>query len=200
MQNQRADPQQLAILADQSGTAPERVRRRGVEGVVERVFPIAGEVLPADQGRLDRLLPPAAGGQDAVIAGPQPIRIADLQRRQIELAQRLHQREPGLLVDRQRVAGNGAAIVGVDPDRLRLGHQIADGDDQAGLLDHHAAALALHAQRGGGEGVLGDRAAQRHHGAQHPIQVERIVGWVRLQGGWNFRLGLGHAAALVLRW
>ena len=54
---------QLAVRPDQPGAAPERMRGRGEDRLVEMIFPIAGEFLLGDDARAHRLLaaaPPPA--------------------------------------------------------------------------------------------------------------------------------------------
>ena len=155
LEDQRADPHQLAVAADQPAAAPERVRRGGEDRVVQHVFPIAGEFLAADHACLHRMMAAAAGGEHHLVAHLQAVGITHLERRQVEPAQRLHQAEAALLVVGQRMARHRAAIGGGDPDRLRLGDQVADGGDQAALADHDAAARPLGAERARGEGVGG---------------------------------------------
>ena len=47
-----------------------------------------------------------------------------------------------------------------------LGDEIADGEHESALADHHAAAFAQRAEARGGEGVVRDVRAQRNDGAQ----------------------------------
>ena len=44
------------------------MRGRGVEGFVQQILPVAGELLAAAHFRLAGAFAPAAGGQDAAIA------------------------------------------------------------------------------------------------------------------------------------
>ena len=110
------------------------------------------------------------------------LRRAERQRRQIELGQRLHQAEAGLLVDAERVARRDAAVAEMQPDGFGLGDQIADGQHQA-VVDQHAVAGALGAKRVGGEGVGRDDRMQADHRAKRALEVVAVV------------LGRGCAAA-----
>src|SRR5262249_35852887 len=56
---QRADAEQLARPPDHRRAAPEWMRRRREERLVEDVFPIAGEFLLGGNARHDRMLAPA---------------------------------------------------------------------------------------------------------------------------------------------
>ena len=109
-------------------------------------------------------------------------------------AERLDQAEAGLEVVGEGVAGDGAAVMGGEPDRLGLGHQVADGGDQAVGTDDHAAAGALRAEGLGGEGVGRDHGLHGDHRAQRPLQVEGVVGGARLEIGGNFPLAGWHAS------
>ena len=80
------------------------MRRRGEDRIVQHILPVAGELLPSDHAGFDRVMPAATGGEDHLVADLQPVRIAHLQRRQVELPQRLDQAEAALLVIRQRMA------------------------------------------------------------------------------------------------
>ena len=110
----------------------------------------------------ERCRPPAPPTTTRSPSGDQR-RIAERQRRQVEPRERLHQAEAGRLVVAEHVAGHDAAVVEVQPDRLGLGDQIADGEHQAVLADQHAVAGALGAERLGGEGIGRDDRAQPHH-------------------------------------
>ncbi len=59
------------------------------------------------------MAPPAGGGEHRLVADPQRIRIAHLEHRQVEPAERLHQPEPALLIVGERMAEDGppAAVV-----------------------------------------------------------------------------------------
>ncbi len=133
------------------------MRWRRENRVVEQILPIAGEFLPGDDIRLDR--PPGSVGKHDGIADLGTRCIAEVQRGQIELAQRLHQAESGFLVVGQRMRRNHAPITGRQPDFLGLGDQIADGEHQPVFADDHAAAFAQAAERPGGEGVFGDQTS-----------------------------------------
>ena len=96
----------------------------------------------------------------------------EIQRRQIEPAERLHQAEAGLLVIGERMGGNDAPVVARQPDLLGFGDQIADGQHQPVLADDHAAALPLGAQRRRREGVLGNRGMNLHDGLEGMIEFQ----------------------------
>ena len=58
---QRADADEPAIAGEETGAAPERMRGGGENGLVEEIFPIAGEFVLGDDPRFDELAPTAGG-------------------------------------------------------------------------------------------------------------------------------------------
>src|SRR5579872_5317099 len=64
LDEQRADAEQFAVASNQASAAPKRMRRSGENRLIEQIFPIAGELLFADNMRLDRLSPAAACDDD----------------------------------------------------------------------------------------------------------------------------------------
>src|SRR6516164_8576618 len=167
---QRADAQKLARASDHRSTAPERMRRRGEDRLVEHVFPIAGEFLLGGDARHHRMLASARAGDHDGIAHFGRLRLADRQRGQLDARQRLDQPEAGLLVVGQDVTGNRAAVREVQPDRFRLGDEVSDGEHHA-LADQDAVAGALGAQRLGGERVGGNDGTQPHQRGQGSLEV-----------------------------
>ena len=135
------------------------MRRIGEDRLVEHVFPIAGEFLPRGDAAGDRTRAPAGAADHHALADLGRLRCAERQCRQVDLAERLHQAEAGLLVGAERVALDHAAVAQMQPDLLGLGDQIADGQHQP-VVDQHAVAGALAAQGVGGEGVGRDDGVQ----------------------------------------
>ena len=172
------------------------MRRRGEQRVLKQVLPVAGELLSADDARLERAMPAAGGGEQGFGAGLDRPRVTELDRRQGKPAERLHQPKAGFLVHGQGVAGHDAAVRGAEPDRLRLGDQVGHGEHQA-AVDHHAAAGALGAERTGREGVERDARAQADDAAQRRVQIERVVVGVRLQVGRNVPVHFRHRALML---
>ena len=120
-------------------------------------------------------------------------------RRQIDLAERLHQAEAGLLVEAERMAFHHVAVAEMQPDGLRFGDQIADGQHQA-VVDQHAVAGALDAERLGGEAVGRDDRMQADHRGQRALEVVRVVLRARLRRRRHLPFGQrGHAGLLSLR-
>src|SRR5579872_203909 len=181
LDEQRADAEQFAVASNQASAAPKRMRRSGENRLIEQIFPIAGELLFADNMRLDRLSPAAACDDDG-IAGLHVAHPAKLQGRQVETAQRLDQAKAALLIVSQRVRRNDAAVIAGQPNALRFGDQIADGEDKAAVLDHDAIAGALRAENVGGKSVFRYGGLKRNDGFQSAIEVE-----VQIFGLWLHR-------------
>src|SRR6185436_19806985 len=160
---------------DQRRSAPLRVRRRGEHRFVEHVLPVAGELALGEYARLERARPPAVAGDDDVAADLHRRHAAAHERRDAELAERLHQAEAGGLVVGEREAADHRALVGGHPDRARLGDQVADGEDEAVLADDDAVADALGAEQRRGERVVGHDRAQVHHRVERAIELEAPV-------------------------
>ena len=76
---------------------------------------------------------PALAGDDHGIADPARGGAAELQRRRAEPAERLDEAEPGRLIVADHVGGRRGAGERGHPERLRLGDQIADRQDQPAL-------------------------------------------------------------------
>src|SRR5512133_530093 len=79
------------------------------------------------------------------------------------------------------MAGNDLAGIGGKPDLLGFGNQIAYGEHQAVLADHHAIAYALGAEYPAGERILGYFGAQQHHRIQRLPEIEVQFFGARLQ-------------------
>ena len=155
---------------DQRGAAPIGMRRIGEDRLVEHVFPIAGEFLLGGDAAGERAGAPAGAADHHALADLGGARGADRQRRQVDRAERLHQAEAGLLVEAERVAFHHAAVAEMQPDGLGFGDQIADGQHQA-VVDQHAVAGALDAERLGGEGVGRDDRMQADHRGQRALEI-----------------------------
>ena len=170
-----ADPDQPAIGADQSGTAPKRVSGRGKDRAIEHVLPIAGKFLASDNPRGDRMAPPAFGGHDGAIARADAHPDPEIDRWGVQPSQRLDQTETGFLVVGEHMTRNSAALGGCKPDRLRFRNQIANRQNEAISADQNAAAGAFGAERRRGEGVFRDRRLQSEHRRQRAVHVKREV-------------------------
>ena len=103
------------IIAD---AAPEGMRRRGEDRLVEDVFPVAGEFLLAHDDRRDRPRPAAGAADDDARPDLERARAAERKGRHVDPRQRLDETEAGGLVIAERVARNGPAVAQPEPDRF----------------------------------------------------------------------------------
>ena len=99
------------------------------------------------------------------------------------------------------MARHRGAVMGVEPDRLRLGGEVADGEDEARLADDDTVARPLGAQNVGGECVRRNFRPQGHHRMEHPVEV--VVDLVRIgpvgfgEGPVGFRVVVAHRGSLI---
>src|SRR6185436_6126962 len=133
-----ADAQKAAVLPDQRGTTPLRVRGRSEQGFVEHVLPVAGKFPLRDDFRLERMGASAVADDDYIGVRFYAGRRRRLQRTHAESAKRLHQSEAAALVVGQRMPLYDGAAIGAEPDRLGFGDQVADRHDQPVLADYDA--------------------------------------------------------------
>ena len=196
LQLQRADAEQVALRSDQGGAAPVRMRRRSEDRLVEHVFPIAGEFLLGDDARGHRAGAATGAADHHPLADRHCGRAADLERRHVELGERLNEAEPGFLVVAERVARHRAAVAQGEPNRFRLGDQITDGEDKAIIATEHAMAGALGAQRLRGESVRRNDRVQPDHCGERAIEVIAVIPRFRLGGGRNLPVAHGRHLAI----
>ena len=134
---QRADAEQVAVRPDQRGAAPVGMRRRGEDRLVEHVFPIAGEFLPGRRcaPRPNDARPPAppTTTRSPTAARARTARATAPADRAAPAPAPGRTRSPG----RSRAHGPAPTrpSLKVQPDRLGLGDQIADGQHDAVLAD-----------------------------------------------------------------
>ena len=181
------------LAGDQPGAAPVRMRRIGEDRLIEQIFPIAGEFLLRHDLARDRARAAAgAADHDAV---------ADLGGGGGAERQRLDDRggrapAPGQSrfgIEAERMALHHAAVAEMQPDGFRFGDEIADGQHQA-VIDQHAIAGALGAERFGAEGVGRDDRVQPDHRAQRAIEIETVIARAGLECRRHFPFGQrGHA-------
>ena len=92
-----------------------------------------------------------------------------------------------------------AAVAEMQPDGLGLGDEIADGQHQP-VVDQHAVAGALGAERFRAEGIGGDDRMQPDHRGQRAVEVETVIARARLVRGRHFPFGQrGHGGLLANR-
>jgi hypothetical protein len=140
-----------------------RVGRSGEYRIFEQVFPGAGKFAAR------QYMCGLRGGEIAsahhihLAAWMQLGRGSDRNRRNVQLLQRQHQAESGYLIVGQRVRGHFPTLGGGQPHVGRLGHQIADRQNQSAGFDDHTVAGAMTSENTGGKCVFGDDRAQLDH-------------------------------------
>ncbi len=92
----------------------------GEDRLVERVFPVAGELLLERDAPGQRARAPADAADHHAIADLRCARGAERQRFEVETSEHLHEAEAGLLVDAKRMAFDHAAVAEMQPDWFRL--------------------------------------------------------------------------------
>ncbi len=102
----------------------------------------------------------ALGGHDGAVPGAHAHADAEIDRLEVQASQRLDETKAGLLIIGEDMAWDGAAAHRGQPNRLGLGDQVADRQDQTVPADQYTAAGALGAERPGAEGVLRHRCPQ----------------------------------------
>ena len=188
-------PISLPSGADQRRAAPERMRGRGEDRLVEMIFPVAGEFLLGDDAGPHRLLrPPPPPAHDHGFADLGRSSASELERRQSSSPIACTSAKP--VSRRSRSDGPARrARCRRQPDVLRLGDEIADRQHQAVVGNDDAAAGPLRAEYGGGEGVFGDLGLQRNDGPQSLLEIEFKFARARLLGDRHFPSRLvGHGS------
>src|SRR3569832_2238960 len=149
------------------------MRRGDEDRLIEQILPVAGELLLGDDRRAHRI----AGAVDKGHGIAQACRTGFAQRqgRQIELPQRLDKTKATLLVVSERVAGDDATILRCEPHLLSLGDEVPDGEDEALLGDHHAAAFAPRAKAGGSKGIVRDVGTDGDDRFHSGIDVHEVI-------------------------
>src|SRR5262249_47548891 len=108
--------------------------------------------------------------------------------------------ETGNGIETERMAFHDPAVPEMQPHRLRLGDQVADGEHEP-VVDHDSITRALGSQRFRGEGVVWNDGVQADDRRQHAIEIERVFASPGLKGGRHFPLGQGrrgHCGSPVL--
>ena len=99
----------------------------------------------------------------------------------VEPPERQDEAEAGREVVRERVAFHDRSVVPREPDRRRLGDQVADGEDEPVLADHDAVARAIGAEDRSGERIVGNLGAERDDAVERRLEVEGDLALGRLQ-------------------
>ena len=99
LQDEGADAEELAVLADEGGPAPEGVGGGGEDRVFQEVFPVAGELLAAGDLGGDGVAAAPGGGEDNGLAETGGGAVAQVRSPgRSTLAERLDEAETGFLV------------------------------------------------------------------------------------------------------
>ncbi len=159
-----------------------RMRRRGEDRLVEHVLPVAGKLLLRDDARGERMAAPAGAGHHHAASRLRRARAPKRQRRQIERAERTHEPEARGLVVGDRVTRHDAVVGETDPDLVRLGDEIADGQHHV-VADDDAVPATLRAEHLRCEGVVRHFRAQPYDRGQRALEVEVVFAGLRLPGG-----------------
>ena len=181
LHEQRADAREPPARVDERSATPLRMQRRGEQGLVEHVLPVARELALVEHLRPECVGAPAAAQHDRGVADLERLRRAPRQRRELEGPERLHHAEARREVVSERMPRHDAAVQRRDPDRFGLGDEIADRQDQPVAADGDAAAHALGTEDRRREGILGNLRAHGHDRLERRVEVEPDILRIRLQ-------------------
>ncbi len=173
------------------------MRWRGEQRIVEEIFPVAGVLAARDDLRSEAVLDAAMRDDDDIVVDRGCGRSAALEVRDLEPAQRQDQAKARDLIIGERMPRHDRAVVGRQPHTLRLGYQVADGQNQPVRRDHRAVADALGAEMRGRKGLLGDLGVHQNDGAQCRVEIEPQLVALRPQTrGKRPVRGVGHGLAV----
>src|SRR5882757_703122 len=141
--DQRADADELALAVDQCGPAPGRMRRRGVDRLVEQIFPVADELALADHERGHHHVGAATSCDHHDVFLFDVGDLAERERLDLEWLDRAKQAKTSLVIIADYAGRDGAPVVGDDLGRIGLDHQVADRQDEPVGIDQNASALAI---------------------------------------------------------
>ena len=173
-------PSNSPATADHRGAAPERMRGRGKNCLVEDVFPIAGEFLLGHDPRRDRM-PASARRRRPPRSHPTShssiCRSATRATRSVRAPEPFRSRSPGRRRAHDRYC---TAIAEMQPDRLSLGDEVAYGEHDA-VSDQDTVSRPLGPQRFGGEGICGNNRPESYRCRQRLVEIEGIILRLRLR-------------------
>ena len=161
LQQQRADADEAALLVEQRGAAPLRMRRCREERGVEQIFPESGELPLGENGGLERMRASAVADDVDVVVLRHRRRGTAFDHRHIEPAERQDEAEARGEIVGERVALHDRAVASREPDRRGLGDEVADREDEAVVANHDAVARAIGAEYRRGERVVRNFGAKR---------------------------------------
>ena len=190
-----ADPPQRPVAPDDRRPAPVRVGGRGEDRLLQEILPVAREFPLEDDLRRHRLRDAPVSGEHHVVSLGERVGGPEGEAGHRKALERLHQGEPRLLIVGDDVGRDGDIRIVDDPHRLGLGDEIADGEDEPGVVDRDSVSRPLGPENGGGHRILGDVRPERHHRAQHPVKVERHL----FRGGGAGAIGFQLHRAILCR-
>jgi len=134
---------ELALAVDQCGPAPGRMRRRGVDRLVEQIFqlPTNSRLLTTSAGTT-LLAPPPLATTTTSFSLTSAI-LPNVERFDLEWLDRAQQTKARLVIIADDTGREGAPVVGGDLGRIGLDHQIADRQDEPVGIDQDAGAFAI---------------------------------------------------------
>ena len=172
---QGADADQAAGAVHQPGAAELREGRTGVDRRIQQIFPAAGELAAAADGRRRHPAGAVMAQDQRLVADLQAGGVAQRQRPGIQRHQGPHQAEAGVEVVGQDFRRQPATAMIDDIYRGRFQDQIADGQDQTVLADHHAVAGPALAEDLGRHRIAGHGRFQPHGGAAQVLDRDATL-------------------------
>ena len=185
LHQQRSYADQAPVVAHQRRAAPLGMSRRGEQGFVEHILPVARELPLVDDPRLERVRVAAVANDDYVVFGLDQSGRSLHERLDAETAERLHQAEAAGEVVCQRIALHHGAVVGGKPDGFGFGDQIADGKDEAVVANDDAVSGPLGTQDRRSECIFRNIGAKRNNRIERGGEVEVDLPRARLQLAWK---------------
>ena len=174
LEDQRADADQPAGPVDQRRAAPLRVRGRGEDRIVEQIFPAPRKRAPGGDLRPRHAAAPAVAHDDDRILLLEVGRVSERDRMHLERHDGAQQAETALVVVADHVGRDGVAVAGDDLGGFRLDHEVADGQDQAIVVDDDAGPVAAAPEVRDRAAVRIDRRLDVHDRRQEVVERGRL--------------------------
>ncbi len=119
------------------------MRRRGVDRLVEQIFPVADELALADHECRNHIAGAAAARDHHDVFLFDVGDLAERERLDLEWLDRAQQAKARLMIIADDTGREGASVIGDDLGRIGLDHQIADRQDEPVGIDQDASAFAI---------------------------------------------------------
>ena len=116
------------------------MRRRGEQRLVEHILPIARELALGDDPGIEHVAEATMAHRDDSRPGRDCAGRTARQRRQSQLPQRQDEAEARGVVESEGMSRYDGAVDSGEPDRFRLGDEVADCEKQAVLADEDGVA------------------------------------------------------------